>query len=209
VAKRGGRYGFPAASPTLALPNKCLAQSNKSSTGAEATKKRPDSVHDEHSAPCIAAKLQSASENKGDQMWGVLNFGAKLASRYLLPRHWIRYVLLASVVVLAILNALLVDAKLYWTAGLTGVLAVVGLIVLGIQFIRASREKAERQRLQAETAARRAAAAQARAEKIHQVRTSVTEAAKGLGGGAAHLTKSRAASFADLTKNSAAGLANH
>jgi hypothetical protein len=141
-------------------------------------------------------------------MWGVLNFGAKLASRYLLPRHWIRYVLLASVVVLAILNGLLVDAKLYWTAGLTGVLAVVGLIVFGIQFIRASREKAERQRLQAETAARRAAAAQARAEKIQKVRTSVTEAAKGLGGSAAHLTKSSAANFADLTKNSAAGLAN-
>src|SRR5262245_4817252 len=116
-------------------------------------------------------------------MWDVLNFGAKLASRYLLPRRWKRYVLLASIVVLAILTALLVDAKLYWTAGLTAVLAVVGLIVLGIQFIRAWQEKTERQRLQAETAARRAAAAQARAEKIEKVRTSVTEA-KGLCGSA-------------------------
>jgi hypothetical protein len=49
-----------AATATMAATNKCLARSNKTSTGAEATKKRPDSVHDEHSAPCIAAKLQSA-----------------------------------------------------------------------------------------------------------------------------------------------------
>lgn len=133
-------------------------------------------------------------------MWGFINFGAKLASRYLLPRRWTRYVLLASVPLLSILTALLVDARLYWTAGMAGAFAVVCLIALGMQFFQASREKRERERQRAEDAARRAAASQARAEKIEKVRTSVAEAARGLGGTATDLTRAGAASVADAAK---------
>jgi hypothetical protein len=141
-------------------------------------------------------------------MWGLINFGVKLASRYFLPRRWPRYVLIASVVLLSILTALLIDARLYWTAAIAGIFAAAGLVGLGVELILWWRGKAERQRLQAEAAARREASAQARAEKLEKIRTSVAEAAKGLGGSAADLTKSSAAGFSDLTKNSAAGLAN-
>ena len=137
--------------------------------------------------------------------------GSNSASRYLLPRRWPRYVLLASIVIFSILTTLLIDARLYWTAGVTGLLAAVGLIALGIELILAWRGKAERERLQAERADRRAAAAQVRAEKFEAVRASTAEVAMGLTGSAAGLAnaaKSRVASFADLTKNSAAGLAD-
>jgi hypothetical protein len=40
---------------TMAAMNKSLARNNKSRTGAEATKKRLDRVHDEHSALANAA----------------------------------------------------------------------------------------------------------------------------------------------------------
>ncbi|HKY85604.1 MAG TPA: hypothetical protein VJL90_02455 [Pseudorhodoplanes sp.] len=134
-------------------------------------------------------------------MWGVLNFGLRLTSRYLLPRRWTRYALVAGVVLLSIFTALLIDAKLYLTAAIAGLFAVICLILSAVQFFQASREKAERLR-------QRAAAAQARAEKIENVRTALGEVASGLGSGAASLanaTKGSAVGLADVTKKGIAG----
>jgi hypothetical protein len=133
-------------------------------------------------------------------MWGFINFGAKLASRYLLPRRWTKYLFLAGALLFFILTALFVDAKLYVTAMVAGIFALACLIVLSVQFVQASREKREYARQQAEAEAQRAAKAQARGQKIEKVRATVTEAAIGLTGSAAGLTRTSAAGLADVAK---------
>jgi uncharacterized membrane protein YcjF (UPF0283 family) len=132
-------------------------------------------------------------------MWGLIGFAMRVASRYLLPRRWTKYALTAGVVLFGILTTLLIDARLFWTAAMTGACAIVGLIALVVQFVQGLREKAERKRLQQEHEARRAAAAAARTEKVEKVRAATVDVAKGL--------TNSAATLADVTKSSAVGIA--
>ena len=132
-----------------------------------------------------------------------ITVGARFASQYYFRRRWTRYLTIACAVVLCILTALLVDAKLYWTAGIAGACAAAVLIALAVQYLQASRHKAEHERQQREAAARRAAAAEARTEKLDKARASAAELAKGLNTSAtvlADVTMSSAASLADVTK---------
>src|SRR5581483_5418243 len=99
-------------------------------------------------------------------MWGLINIGVRLASRIFFPRPWLKYILLAILALLLILTTLLIDAKLYWTAGMTGLCALAVLTTLGLQIAQISRQKAERERQRTEAVARRAAAAKARSQKI-------------------------------------------
>jgi hypothetical protein len=143
-------------------------------------------------------------------MWSLINFAFRLASRYLLPRRWTRYAILVGVVLFGILTTLLIDAKLYWTAGMTAACAAVGLIALAMQYLQGLREVAERKRLQQEKEARRTAAVAARTEKIEKVRTATVDIAKGLTTGAAGLaevTKNGAVGLADATRVGAVGVA--
>ena len=63
----------------MAATNRCLAQSNKTRTGAEATKKRLDGVHDEHSALAMRSSRRRIIVTKYGGRWiGLVNGGNML-----------------------------------------------------------------------------------------------------------------------------------
>jgi hypothetical protein len=82
-------------------------------------------------------------------------------------------------------TALLVDLRIYLSAGVTGALTVAALVVFVIQYIRQQKIKRERARQQAEEAIRRAAAVQARNEKVGKAKAAVSDTVRGMASGAA------------------------
>jgi hypothetical protein len=93
-------------------------------------------------------------------------------------------------VLLCLATALLVDLRLYLSAGVTGALAAVSLVVFIVQYIRQQKVKRERARRAADEAIRRAAAAQARNQKMDRAKAAVSDTVKGMASGAADAAKS-------------------
>jgi Ca2+/Na+ antiporter len=86
-------------------------------------------------------------------------------------------------------TALLVDLKMYVSAGVAGFLAAAALVIFVIQYRRQIVANRERARQQAEAAQRRAAAAEARSEKMDKAKMAVKDTVKGMTAGAADVAK--------------------
>lgn len=88
-------------------------------------------------------------------------------------------------IILCLATALLVDFRLYSSAGVTGALTVAALVIFVIQYFRQRKIRRERVRRQTEDAIKRAAAAQARSEKMDKAKAAVSDTVKGMASGAA------------------------
>jgi hypothetical protein len=100
-------------------------------------------------------------------------------------------------ILLCLATALLVDLRIYLSAGVTGALTVAALVVFVIQYIRQQKIKRARARQQAEEAIRRAAAVQARNEKVGKAKAAVSDTVRGMASGAAGVVGGAKAGFVD------------
>ncbi len=116
---------------------------------------------------------------------------------FLITSRGKRVIAFAGAMLLCFITALLIDSRMYLTAGFTGVLATAALVAFVVQYSRQRTEQRERVRQDAEEAVRRAAAAQARSEKIDKAKSTVADAARTATGSAADI--------ADLAKTGIAG----
>jgi flagellar biosynthesis/type III secretory pathway M-ring protein FliF/YscJ len=101
-----------------------------------------------------------------------------------------KVIALAGTVILLFATAILLDLKMYISAGLAGVLALAALIAFFIQYRRQIKANRIRARRQEEAAQKRAAAAQARNEKMGWAKAAVSDTVKGMASGAADAAKS-------------------
>jgi membrane protein implicated in regulation of membrane protease activity len=92
-------------------------------------------------------------------------------------------------VLLLFATALLLDFHLYTSAGLAGVLSVVALIAFVVQYFRQRKVDREKKQRQAEEAVRRAAAAEARSQKMGKAKSAVSDTVRGMTGSAADMAK--------------------
>lgn len=127
-------------------------------------------------------------------MWGVL---IRLGARYAFFRRWKNTFVIGGLIFLCAITAILIDARMYLSAGLLGVLAVAALFALAMYYLRERRESRERERRKLEESARRAAAAEARSEKFEKVKASASEMAKNMGSSAADLAGVAKSGFSD------------
>jgi hypothetical protein len=107
------------------------------------------------------------------------------------------FIAFAIAMLLCLATALLIDLRMYLSAGVTGALAVAALVVFVIQYIRQQKIKRERARRQAEEAIRRAAAAQARNQKMDKAKAAVSDTVRGMASGAAGVVGAAKAGFVD------------
>ena len=114
-------------------------------------------------------------------MWGAL---ARQIAAYALTRRGKKLLAFIGTMLLCFVTAILLDVQMYISAGLSGVLAAVALVIWITQGFRQRREQ---ERRQVETAARREAAALARGEKIDYAKATVSGAVKNVTSGAAYL----------------------
>src|SRR3981081_2036088 len=96
-----------------------------------------------------------------------------------------KVIALAGTVILLFATALLLDLKMYISAGLAGVLALAALIAFFIQYRRQIKANRIRARRQEEAAQKRTATAQARNEKMGKAKAAVSDTVKGMASGAA------------------------
>jgi hypothetical protein len=106
-------------------------------------------------------------------MWGAL---ARQLFAYVLTRRGKKVLAFVGTMLLCFVTALLLDLKLYLTAGFTGLLTLVTLIAWLVQGFKQRRGDRLRERQDAEDAVRRAAAAQARGETIGKAKSTVAGA---------------------------------
>ena len=116
---------------------------------------------------------------------------------FFITRRGKRVIAFAGAILLCFITALLIDSRMYLTAGFTGALAAAALIAFIVQYFRQRTEQRERVRQDAEEAVRRAAAAQARSEKFDKAKSTVADAARTATGSAANI--------ADLARTGIAG----
>jgi hypothetical protein len=100
-----------------------------------------------------------------------------------------KVIALSGTVILLFATAILLDLKMYISAGLAGVLAFVALIAFFIQYRRQIKANRIRARRQEEAAQKRTAAAEARSEKMDRAKSKVTDSVKGMASGAAGVAK--------------------
>ena len=120
-------------------------------------------------------------------MWGAL---ARQLFAYVLTRRGKKVLAFVGTMLLCFVTALLLDLKLYLTAGFTGLLTLVTLVAWLVQGFKQRRGDRMRERQDAEDAVRRAAAAQARGETIGKAKSTVTGAARTMTSGAYGAAKS-------------------
>jgi Ca2+/Na+ antiporter len=101
-----------------------------------------------------------------------------------------KVIALAGTVILLFATALLLDLKMYISAGLAGLLAFAALIAFFIQYRRQIKANRIRARRQEEAAQKRASATEARNERMDRAKTKVTDTVKGMTAGAADAAKS-------------------
>src|SRR5258708_39042370 len=119
-------------------------------------------------------------------MWRI---GLRAAMTFAFSIFGRKVIALAGMIILLFATAILLDLKMFISAGLAGVLAVVALIGFFIQYRgqgKANRIRAEREE---EAAQKRAAAAQNRSEKMGKAKAGVAGKGKGIDNGAAHVGK--------------------
>jgi len=127
-------------------------------------------------------------------MWTAL---VRQIAFFLITRRGKRIIAFTGAMLLCFITALLIDSRMYLTAGFTGILAVAALVAFVFQYFRQRTEKRGRVRQDAEEAVRRAAAAQTRSEKFDKAKSTVADAARTATGSAANI--------ADLAKSGIAG----
>ena len=126
-------------------------------------------------------------------MWGAL---IRVGARYAFFRRWKNTLILIGGVLLCAITAFLIDAKMYLSAFFIGVLAAAVMISLALHYLRERRAIRDRERQKAAQAVKRAAAAEARSEKIGRVKATAAGMAKGMTGTAAGIAKGVAGSAA-------------
>lgn len=95
-----------------------------------------------------------------------------------------RTLTLVGALLLCFVTALLIDLKLYLTAGVTGIVAVALLMRTLFQYHRQKLEDRERQRLDAEESLRNAQAAANRGEMLGRAKSVIAGAAESVSDGA-------------------------
>src|SRR6202022_25549 len=100
-----------------------------------------------------------------------------------------KVIALIGVVLFLFATAILYDLNMYVSAGTAGFLAVAALFLFFVQYRRQIIARRERARLQAEAAQRRAAAAEARSERMERAKAAVADRVKGMTSGAADVAK--------------------
>jgi hypothetical protein len=108
-----------------------------------------------------------------------------------------KVIALAGTVILLFATAILLDLKMYISAGLAGVLAFAALIAFFIQYRRQIKANRIRARRQEEAAQKRAAAAQARTDKMGRAKAAVSDTVMGMASGAAGVVGAAKAGFVD------------
>ena len=101
-----------------------------------------------------------------------------------------KVIALVGTVILLFATAVLLDLKMYISAGLAGTLALAALIVFFIQYRRQIKANRIRARRQEEAAQKRAAAAEARNQTMGRAKAAVSDTMKGMASGAAGAAKS-------------------
>ncbi len=127
-------------------------------------------------------------------MWGAL---ARQLFAYVLTRRGKRVLAFVGLMLLCFITALLIDTRLYLTAGFTGLLTVMTLFAWLASNIKQKRRDRVRERQDAEDAVRRAAVAQARGETIGKAKSTVAGAARTMTSGAVGAAKSGLAGARD------------
>ncbi len=117
-------------------------------------------------------------------MWTAL---VRQIAVFLITRRGKRVIAFAGAFLLCFTTALLIDSRMYLTAGFTGALAAAALVAFVIQYFRQRTDQRERIRQDAEEAVRRAAAAQARNEKFDKAKSTVADAARSATSSAANI----------------------
>jgi hypothetical protein len=98
-------------------------------------------------------------------MWGPILRKARWA---------LNYIAFSFAVLLCAIATILIDAKMYLSAGFIGFLGAIGLVLFGVQLFRDLQETRERKRKLGAAEQR----AQARSEKIDRVKATVADAAR-------------------------------
>src|SRR5215207_183684 len=96
-------------------------------------------------------------------MWGVI---LRIGTRYVFFRRWRNVLILSGALLLCAMAALLLDSKMYLSAGVVGVVGALALITFPLQYLRVRHENKERERRNEVAAAQRAEAARIRSEQI-------------------------------------------
>jgi Ca2+/Na+ antiporter len=108
-----------------------------------------------------------------------------------------KVIALVGTIILLFATAVLLDLRMYISAGLAGMLAIAALVVFFIQYrrqIKANRLRAQRQE---EASQKRAASAQARNQTMDKAKAAVSDTVKGMASGAADAAKSGYSSARD------------
>jgi membrane-bound ClpP family serine protease len=100
-----------------------------------------------------------------------------------------KVIALIGLILFILATAILFDLKMYVSAGATGFLAVAALILFFMQYRRQIVARRVRERLEAEGTRRRAAASEARSEKMGKAKAAVADTVKGMTAGAADVAK--------------------
>lgn len=101
-----------------------------------------------------------------------------------------KVIALAGMIILLFATAILLDLRMYISAGLSGALAFAALIAFFIQYRRQIKANRIRARRQKEAAQKRAAATEARNEKMDRAKAAVSDTVKGMASGAADAARS-------------------
>jgi mannitol-specific phosphotransferase system IIBC component len=116
---------------------------------------------------------------------------------FVLTRRGKKVIAFVGAMLLCFLTALLIDWRMYMSAGLAGLLAAAALIAFIVQHLRLRVEKRERARQDIAKAARRAAAGEARSENIQKAKSAFTEAARDASSAAVDVAKTGLAGARD------------
>lgn len=119
-------------------------------------------------------------------MW---RLGLRAAMTFAFSIFGRKVIALAGTVILLFATAVLLDLKMYISAGLAGLLALAALVAFFIQYRRQLKANRIRARRQEEAARKRAAATDARNEKLGRAKIRVTDTVKGMTAGAADAAK--------------------
>jgi membrane protein implicated in regulation of membrane protease activity len=123
---------------------------------------------------------------EGNRMWkvfvrAIIAFAFSIFGR--------TFIALVVAMLLSFATALLIDFRMYVSAGLAGVLALAAVALFVIQYRRQIVASRRRSKQQAEAAQRREASAEARSEKMGKAKAAVADTVKGMTASAADAAK--------------------
>jgi hypothetical protein len=142
-------------------------------------------------------------------MWAVL---IRLGSRYAFFRRWKSIITFGSIALLCAIAAILIDAKMYLSAGVIGFVGLTALALIVTQFFRQRQYEKDRERRKLEQVAQRAVAAQIRSERVDKAKATFADAATSSAASVAGMARTgaagAAATFAGAAKSATSGAAS-